>query len=87
MKITYDAEGDVLAIELRDLEKYPPPHGADISPGIIGLKNDKGELVGIEILDAHKRVDGDPATVSLQVLTDENIQGPAEPAEAGAART
>lgn len=85
MKITYDYDADVLAIELRDFEKCPPSGNRDLSPGIIGLTNKAGELVGLEILDAKKRVDGDPATISLQVLTDDNILGPeAEPAVAKA---
>lgn len=77
MKITYDPEGDVLAIELRDFEKCPPSDSDDVAPGIIALKNESGDLVGLEILDASKRVDGYPATVSLEVFADEPAAAPA----------
>ena len=76
MKITYDPAGDVLAIELRNPEKCAPKYGGHISPGIVALRNDDQELVGIEILDARKRVDGDPASVTLHVFaTDEPGSG------------
>jgi uncharacterized protein YuzE len=54
MKITYDAEGDVLYIYLND---HKPVDNIDIEENIISYDLDKdGHLVGIEILDASKRV-------------------------------
>jgi len=67
MKITYDSDADVLEMVLRD---EMPVDSDDIAPGITALKNSQGELVSLEILDASERIDGDPATVSLQLLAE-----------------
>jgi uncharacterized protein YuzE len=84
MKITYDTEADILAIELRDFDKCSPTGNADLSPDIIALKDDAGELIGLEILDAKKHIDGDPATITFQLLTDDNILPEPEIEEAAA---
>ena len=53
MKITYDAEGDVLYIQLRCVT---PADSVDIEEGVTAELDDKGHLVAIEILDASKRL-------------------------------
>ena len=67
MKITYDPEGDILELTLRDTR---PVDSKDVAPGVTALLDEAGGLVALEILDASKRIDGDPAQVSLQVLTE-----------------
>ena len=63
MKVTYDQEVDILRIILND---------ADIDesdaekPGIIIDYDDRGNIVGMEILDASRRID-DPGTVEYIV--------------------
>ncbi len=53
MKITYDAEGDVLYIQLRCVT---PADGLDIEEGVTAELDDAGHLVAIEILAASKRL-------------------------------
>lgn len=59
MKITYDPEGDVLYIRLRDV---PPADSLDLEPGVTAELDGDGHLVAIEVLDASKRM-------SLEELT------------------
>ena len=53
MKITYDAEGDVLYIRLRCIT---PADSIDIEEGVTVELDEKGHLVALEILDASKRL-------------------------------
>ena len=53
MKITYDAEGDVLYLQLRAMT---PTDSMDIEEGVTAELDSKGHLVAIEILDASKRL-------------------------------
>ena len=53
MKITYDPEGDVLYIQLREVT---PADSTDIEPGVTAELDEKGHLVAIEVLDASKRM-------------------------------
>ena len=53
MKITYDAEGDVLYIQLRCIT---PADSIDIEEGVTVELDEKGHLVALEILDASKRL-------------------------------
>ena len=67
MRVTYDPESDVLAIELRG---GVAPRGRQVAAGIVLLQDEQGAVVGIEVLDASKRIDGSPAQVSLEILSE-----------------
>ncbi|MEW6276890.1 MAG: DUF2283 domain-containing protein [Bacillota bacterium] len=64
MKITYDLEGDVLYILLREAK---PDDSFDINPGITAELDENGELIGIEIVAARER------GISLNDLHLENL--------------
>ena len=53
MKITYDAEVDVLRIIFSNI---PIEESDEEKPGIILDYDDAGNIVGIEIIDASKRI-------------------------------
>ena len=53
MKITYDAEADVLYIQLRDVT---PIDSMDVEEGVTAELDGQGHLVALEILDASKRM-------------------------------
>jgi uncharacterized protein YuzE len=53
MKITYDPEGDVLYIQLRDVL---PMDSTDIEEGVTAELDGDGHLVALELLDASKRM-------------------------------
>ncbi|MBM3926782.1 MAG: DUF2283 domain-containing protein [SAR202 cluster bacterium] len=53
MLITYDRETDVLYIELR---QATPTDSKDIEEGVTALLDDKGHIVGLELLDASERL-------------------------------
>lgn len=53
MKITYDPEGDVLYIQLRDVT---PADSLDIEEGVTAELDDHGHLVALEVLDASRRM-------------------------------
>ena len=53
MKITYDPEADALYIALRDA---PATDGLDIEEGVSVDLDKDGHIIGIEILDASKRL-------------------------------
>lgn len=53
MKVTYDAEVDILRIILNDT---PIEESDEDKPGVILDYDEAGNVVGIEILDASKRV-------------------------------
>jgi uncharacterized protein YuzE len=53
MKITYDPEADALYIALRDVAASD---SADIEDGVSADLDSEGHIVGVEILDASKRL-------------------------------
>ena len=59
MKVTYDPEVDVLRIVFRDA---PVAESDEDKPGVILDYDKDGNIVGLEILDASKRVE-DPRSV------------------------
>jgi len=54
MKVTYDAETDVLRILLRDV---PVEESDEDKPGVILDYDKDGNIVGIEVLNASQRVE------------------------------
>jgi uncharacterized protein YuzE len=63
MKVTYDSEVDILRILLSD---KPIEESDEEKPGVILDYDRDGNIVGIEILDASKRV-GNPLAVEYAV--------------------
>jgi uncharacterized protein YuzE len=63
MKVTYDPEVDVLRILLSDA---PVEESDEDKPGVILDYDKDGNVVGLEILDASKRM-GDPLSVEYAV--------------------
>ena len=59
MKITYDAEGDVLYIQLRCVT---PADSVDIEEGVTAELDEAGHIVALEILDASERLTPDELT-------------------------
>lgn len=53
MKITYDPEVDVLYIELRHV---PASDSTDVEEGVTVDLDSDGHIIGVEILDASKRL-------------------------------
>ena len=64
MKVTYDSESDVLRIVLSHKQIL---ESDEDRPGVILDYDEKGNIVGIEILDASKRVDN-PKALDYSVL-------------------
>ena len=63
MKVTYDPEGDVLRILLSNA---PIEESDEDKPGVILDYDKDGNVVGLEILDASKRV-SNPRSVEYAV--------------------
>jgi len=63
MKVRYDPEVDVLSIVLSDA---PVEESDEDKPGVILDYDESGNVVGIEILDASKRM-GDPMSVEYAI--------------------
>jgi uncharacterized protein YuzE len=63
MKITYDAEFDVLRIIFSNV---PIEESDEEKPGIILDYDDTGNIIGIEIIDDSKRIDN-PFSVEYSV--------------------
>jgi uncharacterized protein YuzE len=63
MKVTYDAEVDVLRIVLSD---KPIEESDEDKPGVILDYDKDGNVVGLEILDASKRMEN-PRSVEYAV--------------------
>jgi len=59
MKIKYDREADALYIEFRDVD---PSDNVDIEEGVTVDLDKDGHIVGIEILDASKRLSAEELT-------------------------
>jgi len=53
VKIEYDPEADALYIQIRDV---PPSDNIDIEEGVTVDVDAEGHIVGVEILDASKRL-------------------------------
>ena len=63
MKVKYDPDVDVLSIILSDA----PVHESDQDkPGVILDYDDRGNVIGIEILDASRRM-GDPMPIEYAI--------------------
>jgi len=63
MKVVYDSSTDTLTMEL---SRGPVIYSDESQPGVILDYDDQGNVVGIEILDASKRV-ADARTMQFQV--------------------
>ena len=63
MKVTYDPEVDVLRILFSDT---PVKESDEEKPGVIMDYDKEGNLVGMEVLEASKRMD-DPKSVEYAV--------------------
>ena len=63
MKITYDPEVDILQIVFSDT---PVAESDEDNPGIILDFDKKGDIVGIEILDASRRMEN-PRSIEYAV--------------------
>lgn len=63
MKVTYDPEVDVLYILLKDV---PVEESDEDRPGVILDYDKTGNVVGIEIMDASKRIEN-PRSVEYAV--------------------
>jgi uncharacterized protein YuzE len=53
MKITYDPEADALYIALRDVQ---PADSVDVEEGVTANLDGEGHIIGLEVLDASKRM-------------------------------
>jgi len=53
MKITYDPEADALYIGIREVQ---PADSVDIEEGVTADLDSEGHIIGLEILDASKRM-------------------------------
>ena len=65
MKISYDPDSDTLSVVLRP---DVVAESDEDKPGVILDYNEDGEIVGIEILDASRRV-ADPRTIEFTALS------------------
>jgi uncharacterized protein YuzE len=66
VKVTYDPEVDALYILFRDV---PVEESAEDKPGVVLDYDKDGNIIGIEILDASKRMEN-PRSVEFQTTTD-----------------
>ena len=65
MKVTYDPEVDVLRIVFRN---SPVEESDEDKPGVILDYDKDGNIVGLEVLDASKRIEN-PRSVEYAVAT------------------
>lgn len=66
MKIEYDPEADALYIQVREAR---PDDNIDIEEGVSVDVDENGHIVGLEILDASKRLSpSDLASITIQKL-------------------
>ena len=71
MKITYDSEGDVLYIQLRD--GVCAADGLDIEEGVLADLDEDGHILGLEVLDASDRMSADDLVkISYEDLVSED---------------
>lgn len=68
MRITYDGEADALYVELKVAE---PLDSIDLEDGVTADLDGEGHVIGIEVLDAHKRLGRE----GLAHLTVERLNG------------
>jgi uncharacterized protein YuzE len=66
VKIEYDPEADALYIQIREVH---PNDNIDIEEGVTVDVDEQGHIVGLEILDASKRLSpSDLASITIQKL-------------------
>ncbi|MBN3907405.1 MAG: DUF2283 domain-containing protein [Nostoc sp. NMS1] len=65
MKITYDPEVDILKIILSDV---PIEDSDEEKPGVILDSDEDGNIIGLEILDASRRIDN-PRSLEYSIST------------------
>lgn len=66
MKIEYDPEADALYIQIREAD---PRDNIDIEEGVTVDVDEHGHIVGVEILDASKRLSrSDLASITIEKL-------------------
>jgi len=66
VKIEYDPEADALYIQIRQAQ---PNDNIDTEEGVTVDLDEKGHIVGLEILDASKRLSpSDLASISIEKL-------------------
>jgi uncharacterized protein YuzE len=53
MKITYDPDADALYVALREVR---PADSTDVEEGVTADLDDEGHIIGLEVLDASKRL-------------------------------
>lgn len=63
MKVDYDQQTDILSVLFSDA---PVEESDEIKPGVILDYDAQGNVIGMEILDASRRMEN-PATVELSV--------------------
>jgi uncharacterized protein YuzE len=68
VKVTYDPDPHADAVYIT-LNETPPHHATELAPGVYGHYDGEGNMVGLEVLDASKRLD-DPLSVTLELLTE-----------------
>ena len=68
MQITYDPQADVLAIIWREA---PPRGGKEVAPDLFVECDPAGQPMSLELLNASKHVDGEPLSVTLELLAPE----------------
>ena len=66
MKIEYDPEADALYIQIREAH---PDDNIDIEEGVTVDVGEHGHIVGVEVLDASKRLSpSDLASITIEKL-------------------
>ena len=66
MEIEYDPEADALYIQIREAH---PSDNIDIEEGVTVDVDERGHIVGVEILDASKRLSpSDLASITIEKL-------------------
>ena len=66
MKIEYDPEADALYIQIREAH---PSDNIDIEDGVTVDVDERGHIVGLEILDASKRLSpSDLTSITIEKL-------------------
>lgn len=71
MRIRYDREVDALSVSFRDTTVTTD----ELAEGIVAEYDARGQLVGLEILDASTRF-GDPSTLSEVILEGVGLGAP-----------
>jgi uncharacterized protein YuzE len=67
VKIEYDPEADALYIQIRD--GVHPSDNIDIEEGVTVDVDEQGHIVGVEVLDASKRLSpSDLASITIEKL-------------------